>query len=374
MKRFLSQLVPQWVKNLFYHLPLSVIAAVWFRQPGKKLTVIGVTGTNGKTTTVQMIARMLREAGLKMAAASTINFIIGEEERVNITKFTTMSGWQVQKFLREASDAGCTHVVLETSSHALDQYRVWGVPYAIAVMTNVTREHLDYHKTMEEYRRAKRLLFERARMAVVNADMERPQEYLSAREFEKTVAYTTEGKTAGIKAEQLALTLTGSRFVVDGRAYELKLPGRYNVENALAAIGVGTLLGVAPEAMARALSAIERVPGRFDPVPNGRGLHIFVDYAVTPDALEKLCGLAAEMRPAGRKIVAVFGACGERDRGKRPEMGRIVSRVADTIILTNEDPYHEDPERIIDEIEAGITGARRVVKPSRSPWRVTSSS
>ena len=162
LKRFFSAVMPQWFKN-YYHLAQAVFACVTFGFPGKRLRIIGVTGTNGKTTTTQFIARILTESGKKVAMASTINFQIGEKSWVNDSKFTTMSPWKLQKFLHDAVNERCEYAVIETSSHALDQNRVWGIPYEIAVMTNVTREHLDYHKTMEQYREAKCRLFRRAK-------------------------------------------------------------------------------------------------------------------------------------------------------------------------------------------------------------------
>ncbi len=342
------------MKNVLYHLPLAVLAAVCFGMPARKLKVIGITGTNGKTTTTQCIANILRKSGKKIAMASTINFAIGDRAWVNASKFTTMSAWKLQKFLRDAAQAGCEYAVIETSSHSIDQYRVFGIPYEIAVITNVTREHLDYHKTMEEYRRVKRKLFERARVAVVNLDMERPEEYLEARRFEKKLSYSTVLSEADIFAEKIEERLDGSDFSVGGTPYRIRLPGRYNIENALAAVAVGTLLGIARETMSAALAEVQAIPGRMEAIPNNRGLHIFIDYAVTPDSLEKLYALVSKMKEQDAKIISVFGACGERDRGKRPIMGEIVSSAADVIILTNEDPYHEDPERIIGEVAAGI--------------------
>lgn len=366
MKRFFSQLVPQSLKNILYHYPLAIAAAVWFGFPGNKLKVIGITGTNGKTTTTQFIARILERAGYKVALASTINFQIGEKHWTNASKFTTLSAWKLQKFLWEAVQAGCEYVVLETSSHAIDQYRTWGIPYAVAVMTNVTREHLDYHQTMIEYRTAKRKLFEQARMAVVNLDMERPEEYFSVRVFEKQCTYSTRQSEADLMATDIKETLTGSVFRVRGVECRLRLPGRYNIENALAALGTAELLDIDLMTAAQALSEVTLVPGRMEAVVNDRGISIMIDYAVTPDALEKLYTLITSMRPDGKKIISVFGACGERDRGKRPLMGRIVSSQADVIILTNEDPYREDPERILDEIEAGVTGKEK----GKNWWRI----
>ncbi len=347
-------MLPQSVKNRLYHFPLAVMANLAFGFPSHGMIVIGVTGTNGKTTTTKLIAAMLSESGKKTAYASTIEYGIGEKHWVNASKFTTSSAWQLQKFLHQAKKAGCTHVVLETSSHALDQSRTWGIPYAVAVMTNVTREHLDYHKTMAAYRAAKKLLFRGVRTAVVNADMENPEEYFIAAPAE-TVTYSTKNTEASVMATEIELDLSGSRFLALGTSFKVQLPGLFNVENALAAIATGKALGIDLETMKRALRSISGVPGRMESVANDRQIDILIDYAVTPDSFEKLYQTVRPMRIPGTKIIHVFGACGERDRGKRPVMGKIASENADVIILTNEDPYHEDPERIIDAIEAGVT-------------------
>lgn len=361
---FLKQLVPQGVKNILWHFPAAVFAAVYFGfpayaplwrgRPARKLKVIGITGTNGKTTTAQFVTKILQETGKKVAMASTINFVMDGREKVNTSKFTTLSAWQLQKFLRDAARMGCEYAVIETSSHAIDQYRIFGIPYEIAVMTNVTREHLDYHHTMTEYRSAKRRLFERAKMAVVNLDMESPEEYLDAKQYEKKISYSTNDPQATLLAEQLKLSLHGSEFFVDGTPFTLALPGLFNVENALAAIGVGMLLNIDMQTMSVALAKVTIVPGRMESITNNRGITILIDYAVTPDSLEKLYRLVSQMKIEGGRIIALLGACGERDRGKRPMMGEIVSSFADTLILTNEDPYYEDSNQIIDDIEEGV--------------------
>ncbi|MBP7811774.1 MAG: UDP-N-acetylmuramoyl-L-alanyl-D-glutamate--2,6-diaminopimelate ligase [Candidatus Moranbacteria bacterium] len=361
-----SRFVPQPLKNLLYHLPLAVFAAVYFGFPGSKMKVIGVTGTNGKTTTAQFITRILREAGKKTAMASTINFVIGDREWTNASKFTTLSAWKLQKFLREAVGSGCEYAVIEISSHALDQRRVWGISYEVAVMTNVTREHLDYHRTMSEYRRAKRRLFDRARLAVVNLDMEHPEEYISLKRYAEVASYSTRRSEASVFAEGIAFDVLGTSFLVQGREFRIHLPGRYNVENALAAISVARILGIDLLVAGQALNGISGVPGRMESVPNVRGLHVIIDYAVTPDSLEKLYGLITDMRTGDARIISVFGACGERDRGKRPIMGAIVSSFANILILTNEDPYHEDPEQILNEIESGISGKEK----GKEYWRI----
>lgn len=365
MKHFLSQFVPQWMKNYCYHLPLAVFAATWFRFPAqrtssivagrsaRKLKVIGVTGTNGKTTTTNLIGRILEESGKKIALSSTINYQMGDRRWVNASKYTTTSAWQVQKFLATALREGIEWVVLETSSHALHQFRVWGVPYHTAVITNVTREHLDYHKTDSEYRKAKKRLFKKAERAVVNLDMIKPEEYLEGDCLEK-ITYSTKNSAADVVASNINLDFKGAEFIALGRTFRTLLPGLFNVENVLAAIATGKLLGISVDTMAAALAKVEGIPGRMELIPNTRSLDIIIDYAVTPDALEKLYGAVLPLKIPGTKIIHVFGACGERDRGKRPLMGQIVSERADISILTNEDPYYEDPERILDEIEDGM--------------------
>lgn len=255
----LKRFVPQSLKNI-YHLSGAAVASVFFGFPGRKLRVIGVTGTDGKTTTVQCIAAILREAGKKVAVASTINFRVGDREWVNTSKFTTLSGWKVQKFLREAVSAGCEFAVLEVSSHALDQGRVFGIPFEVAVITNVTREHLDYHGTMEEYRRAKRRLFDCATIGVVNLDMEDSEEFLSTPPL-KHVTYSRVDASADVLAENISVTLAESVFRLGETEFHLALPGLFNIENALAAVAATVSCGISYDIAARALSRVRGVPG-----------------------------------------------------------------------------------------------------------------
>ena len=370
----MKKIIPQPIKNI-YHLFQAVLANFIYGFPGRNIKVIGVTGTNGKTTTVQMITKILEEAGRKVAMASTINFKIGEKEWVNKSKFTTLSSFQIQKFILDAVKSGCKYLVLETSSHSLDQYRVWGIKFDTAVITNVTREHLDYHETMEEYRAAKLKLFRKAKTAVVNLDMERPEEYLDCK-AENIFGYSLEISNSKLQipnkyqiqnykfqtaiAENIEEGINYTKYQIQNTKYRLNLPGRFNIENALAAACVGISEGINLEIIAKVLEEIKGVPGRMEYVTNNRGLNIIIDYAVTPDSLEKLYSLIKTIRShplslvPDSRVIAVLGACGERDRGKRPMMGEIVSRYADYIILTNEDPYGENPVQIINEIESGI--------------------
>ena len=362
--RRIKKLFPQSIKNL-YHLAQAILANVRYAFPSRKLKVIGITGSDGKTTTTQMVTRILEEAGKKVAMASTINFRINEQEEKNLSHFTTESAFAVQKFIKKAVDHGCEYLVLETSSHSLDQYRVWGVEYKTAVITNVTREHLDYHKTMERYRLAKKKLFKivsrNSGTVIVNLDMENPEDFLEFNVKDKFAYSTkknklpmTDDRLRYIYAENIELGIQNSKFKIQNYEFILNIPGLFNVENALAAICVALSEGIKFEEASMALEKIKGVPGRMESVPNDRGLDIIVDFALTPNALDKLYGLLVSVKKPEAKVIAIFGSCGERDRGKRPIMGEIVSKYADFVIVTNDEPYHEDPQGIINEIFAGV--------------------
>jgi UDP-N-acetylmuramoyl-L-alanyl-D-glutamate--2,6-diaminopimelate ligase len=354
----IKQLVPQSLKNL-YHLAQAILANIYFGFPSRKIKVIGVTGTNGKTTTVQMITKVLEKKG-KVGMASTINFKVGQQQWVNKTKFTTESSFALQKLIKRAVDEGCQYFVLETSSHALDQNRVWGIEYDSAVITNVTREHLDYHKTMENYRDAKGKLFKKTKkVSVVNLDMEKPEEFLNFEVDEKygfTIkSHQEKAEIQIVKAVDIEMAADYSKFKIQNTKFFLNLPGDFNIENALAAICVGLSEKITLEKISKALEEIKGIPGRLEKVENNFNLDIFVDYAVTPDSLEKLYKMLSGIkRTNDSKIISVFGSCGERDKGKRPLMGNIVAYYADFVIVTNEDPYFEDPWQIITEVSEGV--------------------
>lgn len=372
----IKTIIPQNIKN-YYHFFQAILANIIFGFPSHKIKVIGITGTNGKTTTCQMIAKILEKSGHKVAMASTINFKIGDKVWVNKTKFTTLSSFSVQRFIKKAVEAKCRFLVLETSSHSLDQYRVWGVNFETAVITNVTREHLDYHKTMEDYRLAKLKLFEHAKTSVVNLDMKMPCDYI-VHHAKNKYGYTLKkeipqhtGDLDGvriIRAEELEMGINYSKFKVENLEFLLNMPGDFNVENALAAICVGLSCGISLETMEKALREIRGVPGRMDHVENDKNLSIIVDYAVTPDSLSKLYALVSRIKKdnPGSRIISVFGSCGERDRGKRPIMGEAVDKFADYIIVTNEDPYGEDPIQIINEVANGIKNK----KENETLWKI----
>jgi UDP-N-acetylmuramoyl-L-alanyl-D-glutamate--2,6-diaminopimelate ligase len=376
----MKKLIPQSLKN-YYHLFQAILANIWFGFPSRRLKIIGVTGTNGKTTTTQMIVKILEEAGFKVAVASTINFKIGGKEWVNDTKFTTFSSFKLQEFLKKAVSAGCEYAIIEVTSHALDQNRVWGIDFSVAVVTNVTREHLDYHKTMQKYQKAKEKLFAMAEknkdgVAVVNLGMEGVGEFLRYRIREK-YGYRIEIPSAKNKipdqnikeiiAEKIDLEIENTKYQIQGINFQINLPGEFNIENALAATCVGLSQGIGLEKISEALEKIKGVPGRMERIENNRGLEIIVDYAVTPDSLEKLYNYIGRIKKENTKIIAVFGSCGERDRGKRPIMGEIVAQHADYCFVTNEDPYGEDPKQIIDEVFSGVLKHK---KENENAWRI----
>lgn len=366
----------QKTKNL-YHFKKAVLANLWFAFPARKIVVIGVTGTNGKTTTTQMIAKVLEATGKKVAVCSTVNFKIGEKEETNKTKFTTGSAWGLQKFIKKAVNENCYYLVLETSSHALDQFRVWGIDYNIAVITNITREHLDYHLTMEDYEKTKLKLFQitskawrrdTKRIGIVNADMNNFKKFvlpamnenylygidIKANKYQKYPIW---------KADNLKLENFKSQFEIDGVKFKLNLPGKFNVENALAAVCVGVSQKISMNKIKKQLQTISNVPGRMEKIENDKNINVFIDYALTPDSMEKLGNLMMDLKKRNKaKLIWVFGSCGDRDRGKRPIMGKIVEKFADLMIITNEDPYTEDPLKIIEEIEQGITNKKKLLK------------
>lgn len=360
MMHFLRKSIPQPIKNI-YHFLQAAFACVWYGFPAKKLEIIGVTGTDGKTTTANMIAKILEASGNTVALATTINFRMCGEERINDTKYTTLSSFFVQRFLRRAVDSGCKYAVLEVSSHSLDQNRLWGIHFDIAVLTNITREHLDYHKTMERYRKAKRKLFEHADKIILNESLPHIEDFLSI-SARREITYgigpkMRNGSEDFVQAENVECRPDGSSFTVGDQRYILHIPGMFNVENALAAICVAKLERVPSSLCAKALAEISGIPGRMEMVSNKCGIRILIDYAVTPEALRKMYSFISEFCKEG-KIIAIFGACGERDRGKRPLMGEVVDAYADIIILTNEDPYYEKPERILGDIAKGIAGKK----------------
>lgn len=340
---------------------LSALAAAFYADPSHALNVIGVTGTNGKTTTIHMICAVLNAAGIPCGIVGTV----GAEFRSQRWRLenTTPLPPELHGLLAQMRDAGATAVAMEVSSHALALDRVEDVRFRVAALTNVTRDHLDFHETLDAYAAAKRRLFTNAKKCVINVD-----DVLGARWAVELARDAREVITYGVRdgamlvPKDVVVEPGGIRFAVDGQRYQLLLLGRFNVCNALAALGVARLMGVDDATTARGLAALERVAGRMESIV-ANGILIVVDYAHTPDALES--ALRSLRETAEGALTVVFGCGGDRDRGKRPEMGAVAARLADRLYITSDNPRCEEPQTIADEIVAGIGSREYVVELDR---------
>ena len=341
-----------------YRKSRAKIISARFGNPARDLRVIAVTGTNGKTTTVNFLNEILKEAGYKTAMFSTANIEISGEQTVNDTNSTTATVARLQKFFRDAKKADVEFALIEATSHALDQYKFEGVPIEMAIMTNLTQDHLDYHKTMENYAAAKAKLFEmQPRFIVLNTD-DKYFDYFN--KFEASEQKITYGKSdsAEVKIKSFKLYKKGSEanLRIDNNV-ELEiatnLPGEFNVYNMTAAAAGAYLLGISLKDIQEGIANLEGVSGRFEYATPGLPFDTIVDYAHTPDALEKLLKSAKEI--SKNRTILVFGACGDRDREKRPIMGKIAQDLADRIIITDEENYTEDTTQIREEIISGIS-------------------
>lgn len=331
-----------------------------YGNPAKNLKVIAVTGTNGKTTTLNYINEILKEAGCKTAMFTTAVIEIAGDRKINDLNATVPSTDQITRFFREAKRAKVDYTLLEVTSHALDQHKLDGVPIQMAVMTNLTQDHLDYHKTMEAYAEAKAKLFRgEPEFIVLNRD-DPWFEYYD--QFPAGAQKMTYGKhdEAEAKITHTKLYRKGSEatLVIDHQTkLELAtaLPGEFNIANMVAASAAAYLLGARVNDIIEGVANLEGVPGRFEHVPTGKDFDVVVDYAHTPDALEKF--LEAAKAITKNRVILVFGATGDRDKGKRPIMGEIASRLADRIILTDEESYNENPDKIRAAVMKGIEKA-----------------
>jgi UDP-N-acetylmuramoyl-L-alanyl-D-glutamate--2,6-diaminopimelate ligase len=326
---------------------MAPAAAAFHGDPTAALDVVGVTGTNGKTTTAFLVRALLEAAGRQTGLLGTVTSIVGGEERPVVR--TTPEAIDLQRDFADMRRGGDVACAMEVSSHALELHRADAIHWAVAVFTNLTQDHLDFHPTMEHYFAAKRRLFQAApRAAVINLDD--PYGRRLAAELPEAITFGIECEAA-VRATDVAFALTGSSFTVDGLDLRTPLPGRFNVLNALGAMAAARALGVANDVIAEALGTAGRVPGRFEPVDAGQPFAVLVDYAHTPDSLENVLRAAREI--ARRRVIVVFGAGGDRDRGKRPLMGRAARALADLVVVTSDNPRSEDPEAIIADIKAG---------------------
>ncbi len=333
--------------------------------PARRMKVIGVTGTNGKTTTSFMIHRMLTEAGYKVGLMSTVAYGIGDEIHPQVHHMTNVAVPELVRRLKWMRDQGVEWLVLETTSHALAQNRVWGVPYSIAVMTNVTHEHLDMHGTFERYRDAKRRLFQITnrnkkgmQVGIINA--EDPSATLFKRDIKNAITYGID--KGEMQARDVKLTPDGSKYTVFYKGKELKIecfiPGKFNVSNSLAAAAVGGVVGLSGEQIEQGIAALKRVEGRMDPIDEGQSYSVIVDFAHTPDSFEKLF---KDLRPVVKgKLIVMFGSAGRRDEAKRAIQGELAGKYADEVVVTEEDDRDIDGQEIMNMIAEGAEKAGKV--------------
>jgi UDP-N-acetylmuramoyl-L-alanyl-D-glutamate--2,6-diaminopimelate ligase len=347
------------------HLAESVLANTRSGFPAHGLKIIGVTGTNGKTTTAYMIHRMLHEAGYKVALQSTVAYGVGDDIRMQIQHYTNVPAPELMRRLKWMKSQGAEWLVLETTSHALAQYRVWGVPYSIAVFTNLTHEHLAYHKTFERYRAAKLKMFQLAnknkqglRTGIINADDPNATYFTDA--VANPLTYGVE--QGDIRATDVVLSPTGVQYTatVGDETYHIKtqIPGSFNVYNSLAALGVGRTIGLTKQQIEQGIAALKGVEGRMTKIDEGQDFDVIVDYAHSPDSFEKLF---KDLRPVVKgKLIIVFGSQGGGDTGKRPIQGELAGKYGDEVVITEEDDRNEDGTMLMDEIAAGATKAGKI--------------
>ena len=354
-----------WVTVGDGRLALSLLASHFYGHPSRLMRVVGITGTNGKTTTSYLVQAAIEAAGVRCGLMGTVQYRVGSE--VRDAARTTPEAPDVQRMLREMIDAGCGACAMEVSSHALALKRVDGTHFAAGVFTNLTRDHLDYHEDMDRYFAAKRRLFELLPAgvpAVVNVDDRRGAGL--AAELPYCVTYGVD-RPAAVAPEALPSSLVNLAFVARTPAGPVRvqssLAGRFNVYNLLAAVATGVAIGVPPAAIEAGLASVSSVPGRFQIVSSpGDDVTVVVDYAHTDDALKNL--LEAVRPIVLARLTTVFGCGGDRDRSKRPLMGAVAARMSDTVGLTSDNPRSEDPERIIDEIELGIATPQERGRPA----------
>jgi UDP-N-acetylmuramoyl-L-alanyl-D-glutamate--2,6-diaminopimelate ligase len=394
-RSLVKKLIPE---NLFLaiepygHLAEAVLLNVLNGFPARGLKVIGVTGTNGKTTTSFLIHRMLHEAGYKVGLMSTVAYGIGDDIRPQMHHMTNVSVPEMMQRLKWMRQQGAEWLVLETTSHALAQHRVWGVPYSVAVLTNITHEHLAYHRTFERYRDAKRRLFKIAnrnkqglRTGIINGDD--PNAAYFASDIKNPILYQVETDPATLEkrgvnnppnvellnpdkpetyayASSVELNSNGVRYkaTLGDDTYDItcQIPGSFNVYNSLAAACVGRTLGLTKEQIEQGIAALPGVEGRMTTIDEGQDFTVIVDYAHSPDSFEKLF---KDMRPVVKgKLIVLFGSLGGGDKGKRPLQGKLAGEYADEVIICEEDDRQEDPEQIREDIAKGVEEAGKVRK------------
>lgn len=352
--RTIEKMIPRKVYTFFqpaYHFALAAIGVLLYRHPSRHTYVIGITGTKGKSSTTEFVNAVLEAAGKKTAVLSTIRFKVGDESRPNKYKMTMPGRFFTQKFLREAVDAECEYAILEMTSEGARFYRHFGVELDALIFTNLSPEHIESHGSFAKYKRAKLRLAQRlaksnkpVRVSIANIDNEHAPSFLIF-PIEKNIGYSLND------VHILEETMTGSRIKWGGEDIAIPLPGKFNISNAIAALTLAREIGIPPEEAKKGIESLSLIRGRVERVEAGQPFTVIVDYAHTDDSLRKLY----ETFPSSRKIAVLGSTGGGRDSWKRPVLGKIADEYCDEIIITNEDPYDEDPMKIINEVASGVT-------------------
>jgi UDP-N-acetylmuramoyl-L-alanyl-D-glutamate--2,6-diaminopimelate ligase len=368
MKALIKKIVPRWAIK-FYHWILAQLGAFLYGYPAKKMIVIGVTGTKGKSTTSYLIAKFLEAAGHRVGLTSTIIFKIVDKEWLNDKKMTMVGRFGLQKLLRQMVAARCEYAVIETSSEGIAQYRHLGIDYDIAVFTNLSPEHIESHGSYDKYRAAKSKLFSGlhygrnkgvAKTAVMNLDDGEAEHFL--RLHQNNVGFTLKDAYRGgqkeiIAAKDVVVRENGSGFSINGVEFQTDLLGQFNVYNLVAAIAVGKILGVSMAQLKEAATRIKSVPGRMEFIKEGQNFAVIVDYAHEPASMKALYSIVREI--PHKRVIHIFGATGGgRDKSRRLVLGEIADQNAQIIILTDDDPYEESEAQIIEDIKRGIRKKR----------------
>ena len=334
MKSFLKKIIPWRLVNLFWHLPKSVLASFFYGFPAQKLTVIAIAGTKGKTSTAYFLSHFLDRAHIRHALFSTAAIKVAGQESLNTLKLTSPTPFFLQKTLRHALRRGCTHAAIEVSSHALQQYRVWGIHFEVVAITNLMSDHLEYHENAQQYRAIHaRLISQHTKLLILNADDPNEQEFHSLRVPKQFISKHD--------SDYAALAST-----------PIPIVGDYNLMNIYAAICSAHALGISRESITQSLPTLHNAPGRMEYIAEGQPFDVIVDYAHSPDSLAAFFN--AIQQYIQKRCIAVFGACGDRDPSMRPLMGRVLDDNADMIIITNDDTYSENPEIIASHLRMGI--------------------
>lgn len=380
VKEWLKKFIPQsWLSA--YHLALAFLAAVWYRFPSKKLIVIGVTGTNGKTTTANLIAQILETAGYRVGLSSTVKFQIGAQSQLNDLKMTMPGRFFLQRMLAQMVRAGCQYAILEVSSEGVLQHRHRFIHYDILIFTNLAPEHLERHGGFENYKNAKLEYFrlleklphkivsgERIpKVIVANAESKYAKEFLDF-QVDQKYEFSFYGnyqkifpESIIIRPEKIELSPTFSLFEYDGILFKIPMIGPFNVENALKAIATAMSQGVSLQTCKRALSELRQIPGRQEFISLGQDFHVMIDYAPEPNSLSVLYDTIKSW-PRDNLIHVLGSAGGGRDKARRRILGEIAGKMADYVIVTNEDPYDEAPQEIIDQVAAGALASGKVLE------------